>query len=255
MRPQHLPQAEGDARWRATHPTGQVDDERVFGIHRHALLGQLLLQVQRGRAVAQQQRKRLLVVHKVAQRVAGRLGTACGHGTLVVAQVLHHQHAPLAQAVFLPFLGIGRHVHRGLKTQGRRHHANAHAQVARGAHRHLVAAQHLARLRHRQRTVVTAGLHQVVLQCQPLGKLQHLVHAAPGLDGARHRQAVVGLDEQAALVVGHAQCGRQRRSRQQGGLHHTACGGQLGEHLRQQRGKTGQACSSRLRIIQTNAST
>ena len=211
--------------------------------------------MQRRSAVAQQQRERLFVVHKVAQRVAGRLGTACGHGTLVVAQVLHHQHAPLAQAVFLPFLGIGRHVHRGLKTQGRRHHANAHPQVAGRAHRHLVAAQHLARLRRRQRAVVTTGLHQAVLQRQPLRKLQNLVHATPGLDGACDGQAVVGLDEQAAFSLGHAQCGLQRSGGQQGGLHHATCCGQLGEHLRQQRGKTGQACSSRLRIIQTNAST
>ncbi|MNL18255.1 hypothetical protein D3C87_1393930 [compost metagenome] len=49
-----------------------------------------------------------------------------------------------------------------------------------------------------------------MLQRQPLGKLQHLVHVAPGLDRARHRQAVIGLDEQAPLPLGQTERRLQR---------------------------------------------
>ncbi|MNV35324.1 hypothetical protein D3C71_1267700 [compost metagenome] len=167
--------------------------------------------------------------------------------------MLHHLHPALAQAVLLPLLGIGRHVHRALEAQGRCHHANAHPQVAGGAHRHLVAAQHLAGGRGGQRTVITAGLYQPMLQRQPLGKLQHLVHAAPGLDRARHRQAVIGLDEQAPLPLGQTERRLQRDGGQQRRLHYAPGGSQLREHLRQQARKTGQPVGGGLRIIQTNA--
>ena len=93
-----------------------------------------------------------------------------------------------------------------------------------------------------------------MLNRQALRKLQHLVHAAPRLDGACHRQAVVSLDEQTPLALSHAEHGLQSGRMQQRRLH-LACGlRQFGEHLRQQSGKTGQSGCGCFRIIQTNGS-
>ena len=72
---------------------------------------------------------------------------AAGNGQFVITRVLHHLDAALAQALLLPFLGIGGHVHHGTKAQRRCQYANGHAQVTGRAHRNLVAGKQRTRLR------------------------------------------------------------------------------------------------------------
>ena len=84
------------------------------------------------------------VVEKIV-RIDVREGEQVAAGApllqLELTRTQSHLHAAQAQALFLPFLGVGRHVHHGLEAQRRRHHANGQTQVAGGAHRHLVRAE------------------------------------------------------------------------------------------------------------------
>ena len=219
MRAEEVRQPKGNAARRATYAAGQIDQQRVRGVNHHTQLGQLCLQVHSGGAVARKQRERTLVVDKVAMRIARGLLAARGHGFGVIARVLHHRHPALAQALFFPVLGVGRHVNSRLKTQRRGHHTDAQAQVARGADRDLVLAEQNAGRRAGQHgVVVSARLQQPVLQRQGFGQLQHLMDAAARLDGPGHRQAVVGLDQQAPEVGRQAQRRLQRGHGQQSRL-------------------------------------
>jgi hypothetical protein len=207
------------------------------------------LQVQRRGAVAQQQGQRTLVIDEMAERVLCRLGAAGRHRRLVVAGMLHHLYAALAQALLLPFLGLQRHMHHGREAQGRRGHAYGQAQVAGGAHGHRMARKQGARRRTGQgQIVVRPGLraYQSMPQGQALGKLQHLMHAAARLDGAGHGQQMVGLEPQTPLP--DMQAGRRQQRR----LDHARRGLQLGEQARQQRRETRKPRRGGARIVQAD---
>ncbi|CUK24053.1 Uncharacterised protein [Achromobacter sp. 2789STDY5608615] len=222
----------------------------MLGIDHDAGLRDLFAQPQRRRRVAQEQRGRAFVVDEVAVRIGLDLAAAGGHGLFIIAGVFHHLDAPGAQARLLPFLGVGRHVHGGAKTQRRSDHADRQAQVAGRARGHLVLRETGARGGRAELAVVIAGRDQAMRQGQLLGELQHFVNAAAGLDGAGHRQGVVGLDPQSP---------RRRRQPQRllhgGGVaqrrfDHTRGGLQFREQLRQQRGKAREAVMRRLHIGQ-----
>ena len=189
----------------------------------------------------------------MAMRVALGLPAAGGHGFGVVAGVFHHRHAALAQAFFFPVLGVGRHVHGGLKPQRRGHHANAQAQVAGGADRDLVLAEQGAGRRAGQhRVVVSALLQQPVLQRQGFSQLQHLMDAATRLDGPGHRQAVVGLDQQTPEIGRQTQRRLQRGHGQQRRLDDAASGLKFREKGLHDRLEQRKACQRPFGIFKTN---
>ena len=199
----------------------------------------------RGGGVAEEQQLGLLVVDEVAARRGQRLRPAGGDG-LAVAGVLDDAHAALAQAVFLPFLGVGGHVHHGVKAQ-RRHDADAHAQVAGAAHGHGVLAEQRAGLWRRQQAAVGVGVgQQAVLQRDGLCKGQHFMKTATGLDGAGHGQFVITLEIPAAGRRRAAQLLLQGLRGHQAGLDLPGRIRQLGKQPGQQRRAARQAL---LRVV------
>ncbi len=86
----------------AADPAGQVDEERMLRINRHAEGGELRLQPQARDRVAQEQVLGVLVIDEMAVRIGLGLGTALGDGGPVIAGMLDHRDPGGAQAILLP---------------------------------------------------------------------------------------------------------------------------------------------------------
>ena len=82
-------------------------------------------------------------------------------------------------------------------------------------------------------------------QSQILGVLEDLIDAAPGLDGPRHRQVAVLLEEEGAgqaRAVPGVEPVFQGRHRTEGRLDDPVGRGQLGKTVHQEGGEPGQSC-------------
>ena len=181
---------------RAAHACRQIHDQRMLLIHRDAGLRQLLVQPLCSHRVAQEQVDGLLVIHKVAHGVhVGQLA-ALRHSSGIVVAVLDDLHALAPEQILLPLLGVGGHVHLDLEAQRRAHDADGQAQIAGRADLHGVLAEEGLHVVVRQTGVVLIHGEFAALQRQILRMLEHLVDAAPGLDGARDGQMAVHLQEQ-----------------------------------------------------------
>ena len=119
-------------------PARQVHVEGMVLIHGDALVRELTCHARAGHGVPGKQAQGVLVVHEVHRVVLLRRPATRRHGLRVVRAVLHHLHAPRAQQVLLPLLGVGGHVHRGLQSEGGGDDPDGQSQVAGGAHHHAV---------------------------------------------------------------------------------------------------------------------
>ena len=190
---QHL-QAKGHTAGAAAHAAGQIGEERMLRIHGDALRVQLLFQPQCSHSIAQKEGLGVFVIHKVAVGVTRRQLTTLSHGDAVIRGVLHHLDAPAAEQVFFPLPRVSGHMHSDLKAQLRAHDADGKPQIAGGAHRDGILREQLAEALFCQNGVVVGQMQHSAVQGNVLGGFQHLVNAAPRLDGAGNGQMTVQLD-------------------------------------------------------------
>ena len=134
-------QPEGDAPRRAADPAGQVDHQGMRGIDRDAGRRQLALQVEGRRGVAEEQVHRALVIDEMRVRPAREGVPRRRDRAAVIARMLHHPGADVAQALLLPGLGVVGHVDLDLEAEGAGHHPDAEAEIAGAAHRHGEGAE------------------------------------------------------------------------------------------------------------------
>ena len=206
-----LLEAVGHATRSAADATGQIDAERVAGIHRDALRRELLREAAGRRGVAHEQIPRAFIIDEVGVGLLRFLAPR-GDGLAVIPAVLHDLRAPGAQQVLLPLLGIRRHVHGDAKAEPRAHDADAEPQIAGGAHHDLLAGQQVSYLITLEGAVVVFLMQQPCVNGETLGMLEHFMDAAARLDRTRDGQGVVTLDHQAAGQRGFGcaerRCGR-----------------------------------------------
>ncbi|MNY04633.1 hypothetical protein D3C86_1373210 [compost metagenome] len=237
-------QAKGHPARTAAHSAGQVDEQRVFGIHLDAHLIELLFQPLASHRVAEKQGAGVLVIDEEAVGIALGLLAPLLHRYPVILGVFHDDHPVFAQLALLPLPRIGGHVHGDGEAELGAHDADGHAEVAGRAHRNAVLAEELAELVREQLAIVVLFAEQPGLDGQPFGVGQHLVDAATGLDGAGDRQVAVFFQQQpagdvnAVTLIESCLHGRDGRDF---GLQHALHGTGLGKGLAQVGGEAGQA--------------
>lgn len=141
--------------------------------------------------LAEEQRLRVFIVHKVTERVARRLLSALSHSDAVIGLVFDHPNALAPQKVLLPLPCVRGHMHRDAEAEPCAHDADGEAEVAGGADRDGIAGKERAEGIRGKKGIVVAGVQAAVLQRDVLGGFQHLINAAARLDGAGDGQVVV----------------------------------------------------------------
>ena len=167
-------------------------------IYRDVQCVQLLLQAQRRHRIAQKQVLGVFIIDKIAHGIRVGKRAALPDRFAVVGSVFDDLHPVGAEQVLFPLLGVHAHVDDDPVADVGGGDADAQAQIAGGAHLHGVAGEKLPQLRAGQPGIVVRLLQQTVAQRQLLRVLEHLIDAAPGLDGAGDGEMTVLLQQQTA---------------------------------------------------------
>ncbi|MPM45354.1 hypothetical protein SDC9_92041 [bioreactor metagenome] len=179
----------------AADTAGQIDEQRMVGVHLHLESLQLTRQPSSRDGIAEEQPGRVLVVDEIGQRIVEGLLASGRHGHRIVGVVFDDIDAMGAQQILLPLPGVCGHVHGHPEAELGRHDADRQPEVPGRSDSDGVVAEKLAGLGAVEGAIVGPGRQQSGFDSQRFCVGEHLVDAAAGLDRAADRQHAVELGE------------------------------------------------------------
>ena len=196
-------QSECDPARRSADTAWNINKERMFRIYGDLHLIKLFFQAARGDGISQEQRGRVLIIHKVAEGILRRLLPAFLHGFAVIGSIFDDLDAFGTEQVLFPLAGIRRHVHRHAVTDCSAHDADTEPQISCGTDMNGVLPEERPGSRRVKYGIIV--FQNAVRQCQFLGVLQDFVNAAPGFHRSRDRKMAVLFQQelpfQACMVL------------------------------------------------------